>query len=419
MPSLPELPPLNDLFSHVYETIRARVVPYLDIARNMANINMPPPTQTPSPTPQKLPYPQARRLACTHLTMQRVYGEQRCPICRRDPDLGYTYLCSQDENEDEIDGGSSSHTKLSPWIEEAIVKGEYTPEQVTILKAQKEKVNKTIATALENFRLSESSGTDKQSTMSSYLPFPVMNAIKPGMGVIVPKQSEARLFPYCEVRACQTCRPTFRDRAWQKFDDIFSTDQNPTIDFEDDNRRLSDPSIVANLGLQKPMQNVERAHLPTFDGFSLYQNPRPAKRALSDTTVRQRSSTTASSDIADQRVGHESTGIRDGLKRAFRGVLLNRRNSTASRQSTRSSRLISRKMRVREEDSTEDRVEFNTALCRRLNDELLRAASTTKLPGHDGMDGLEAQVQEVEVGDGVAVTEEAVDIGTPDIIMSV
>ena len=46
-------------------------------------------------------------------------------------------------------------------------------------------------------------------------------------------------------------------------------------------------------------------------------------------------------------------------------------------------------------------------------------ASHIKLPGHDGHDGLDAQAEEVDVEDGVAVTEEAVDIGTADIIMSV
>ena len=449
-----DLPALHDLSRQLYETILATVEPYINIVRNMANINTPPLTQSSSTTPQKLPFPQARRMACTHLTMQRLYGDLQCPICRRDPDLGYTYLCSQDETDvsssdakemrmelfenvemhsgtqeesgpDQISRVSAPHTKLSPWIEEAIVKGEYTPEQVTILRAQKQKVNDTIATALENFRLSQISASDKPSTVSafiedtSYLPFPVMAGANDRVGSVVAKRPEARLFPYCAVRACQTCRPTFRDRAWQKLEEVFGTTEAPIINFENDNRRLSNPSIVATLGLQKSAQNPPRPHLQTFGSFSFYQNPRRAKRALSDTTVRQRPSTTGSRDIADQMVEGESVGFRDSVKRALRGILFNRRDSTSSRQSSRSSRLISRKMRVREEDSTDDRVDFDTALWRRFNDELLREASTTKLPGHDGMDGLESQSQEVEVENGVAVTEEAVDTGTPDVIMSV
>lgn len=76
-------------------------------------------------------------------------------------------------------------------------------------------------------------------------------------------------------------------------------------------------------------------------------------------------------------------------------------------------------MRVREEESSGDRADFDIGLWREHNDEILHTASNVKLPGHDGMDGLEDQTKEVEVGDGVAVTEEAVDTGTPDVIMAV
>lgn len=76
-------------------------------------------------------------------------------------------------------------------------------------------------------------------------------------------------------------------------------------------------------------------------------------------------------------------------------------------------------MRVQEEESSGGRADFDVALWRELNDETLHTASNVKLPGHDGMDGLEDQANEVEVGDGVAVTEEGVDMGTADIIMAV
>lgn len=76
-------------------------------------------------------------------------------------------------------------------------------------------------------------------------------------------------------------------------------------------------------------------------------------------------------------------------------------------------------MRVQEEESSGDRVDFDMALWRELNDETLHTASNVKLPGHDDFDGLEDQAKEVEVGDGVAVTEEAVDTGTADVIMAV
>ena len=379
---------------------------------------------------------QTRRMACTHLTMGRYYGEQRCPICRRDPDLGYTYLCTQDESEclsfeclsnkmevehaeaTAVDDGLQTfqgklgpYTRLSPWIEKAIANGDYTSEQIAILTAQKQKVNATIAEALSESK-ERGSGYTKTATRSSvdiisYQPFPVINEVNDASTASPPNpkgMAEARIFPYCEFRACQTCRPTFRDRAWQQFEDILTGPDAPAIDFANDNRPLSNPYIIAGIGSREPMT---RPQLRTFSSFSLYQPNIPAKRNLTNSATRY-------GGIADQRPEPESTGFRDSVKRAFRGMRLSRRDSISSKRSNRSSRLTSRKMRVQEEESSGDRVDFNM-----LNDEILHTASNVKLPGHDGMDGLEDQTKEVEVGDGVAVTEEAVDTGTADVIMHV
>lgn len=448
---LQDLLALCNLPRQAYESFKITVKPYFDAAFKMAEINMPVPTQPSAWTPKKLPYTQARRMACTHLTMQRFYGESRCPICRRTPDLGYNYLCTQDENEEtsmessdqdvklaEANAGSSQQSgpengtqsgsnntvKLSPWIEDAIARGEYTSEQVAILSAQKQKVRDTIATQLELFRLSENTTPEKSTKKSvfseliPYLPFPLVNEVDDGPGATLPKQPEARLFPYCEFRACQTCRPTFRDRAWQTFEDTIDTDKDPSIDFENDNRRLSNPYIVAQIGFQ----TTSRPHLQTFGTFNIFDSLPPQKRTLDNATMGQGADIGASSDIADQRIGPESTRFRDSVKRAFRGMLT-RQNSTSSKQSgkksSRSDRMMRRKLKARGEQSAEDSEDFGAGSWKDMDDHLLQEASTTKLPGRDGMDGLDTHIQEVEVGDGVAVTEEAVDTGTPDVIMSV
>lgn len=56
-------------------------------------------------------------------------------------------------------------------------------------------------------------------------------------------------------------------------------------------------------------------------------------------------------------------------------------------------------------------------LWRSLDDELLQLAASVHLPGHDGMDGLGFEDTEIEVEDGIAVTEEGVDLGTADVII--
>lgn len=274
---------------------------------------------------------QTRRMACTHLTMGRYYGELRCPICRRDPDFGYTYLCTQDESEclsseclsdkakiehtkaiatddglQVMQNQTGPYTRLSPWIERAIAKGEYTSEQIAILRAQKQKVNATIAEALCETK-ERGSAYMKPATRSSvdfisYQPFDDASTTSSPN----PKDmAEARVFPYCEFRACQTCRPTFRDRAWQNFEGIFTGPDAPAIDFANDNRPLSNPYIIAGIGLREP---IARPQLRSFNSFSLYQPNIPAKRNLTKTTARY-------ADIADQRPEPESSKWVLGISR--------------------------------------------------------------------------------------------------------
>lgn len=300
----------------VYISVRTALVSYAHIVLNTMTDRT---STLPSATAMKVS--QTRRMACTHLTMGRCYGELRCPICRRDPDFGYTYLCTQDESEclpseclsekiEHIDATvtcddlqvarnqTGAYTKLSPWIEKAIAKGEYTSEQIAILTAQKQKVNVTIAEALSESKELDS-GYTKPAVRSSidaisYQPFDDDSTAS----LPKPKDvAEARIFPYCEFRACQTCRPTFRDRAWQKFEDIFASSDTSAIDFANDNRPLSNPYIIAGIGLREPFA---RPQLRTFNSFSLYEPNIPAKRNLTNTTTHY-------ADIANQRPGLESS----------------------------------------------------------------------------------------------------------------
>ena len=86
---------------------------------------------------------------------------------------------------------------------------------------------------------------------------------------------------------------------------------------------------------------------------------------------------------------------------------MHRRRSTSTTSSLNA--------RIKEDDSSE----WNVGLWKDLNDELLHEASNVPLPGHDGMDGLGGEEGEIEVEEGVAVTEEGVDLGMADVIMSV
>src|SRR5204863_4666339 len=103
-----------------------------------------------------------RQASCTHVTMTRVFdnnGSLKCDICKKSPDLGWLYACTEDQDRDspreEYPGSSlgfSFSTKtpqkidvsLSGWIIKAIGEGHYTEQQIETIKMQRLKVQETI-----------------------------------------------------------------------------------------------------------------------------------------------------------------------------------------------------------------------------------------------------------------------------------
>ena len=415
----------------------------------------------------------ARRAACTHLTMERLYGDFPCNVCSRSSVFGWVYCCTQDdapeslvepkhitevsnsshqhangigEETDSVDGLSMlppavdedpglgredaplPTTQLSPWIEKAIKDGHYTSEQVAKLRAQKQQVVDTARAAINHFEQSQINRTNyppqTSTTLQSvdanpHLPFPIINEVQEPWAAGLPKakvapaqQSKTRMFPFCKFCACQLCRPTHRDRAWQRFDDIFRNDPEiPFIHYEDDNRPLASASVMSRIGMRPP-QLPKRPLLRSIDSKAIYtRNEDGRVVSKNDTGSRPDSADrpTPSTDIADIKVEAESKGFRESMKRAFKSMLMARRPSSARA-------VPKRRAREGTDTTDEDAVEFDMGLWKELNDELLREASGIPLPEKDSVEGLSRRAAELDVG-GLAVTEEAADLGTADVIM--
>ena len=411
------------------------------------------PPQSEAPMPDvKVPSIATRRAACTHLTMEPLYGDFTCNVCSRFSSFGWVYCCTQDDppssrpppdSVSEISNPPYT-AKLSPWIEKAIDNGHYTPEQIDKLRAQKQHVVDTARVAIDQFEQSQSNVANPLSqtptTLQSvdanpHLPFPVINEVQepaatgsPTAGAALVQRSKLRMFPFCKFCACQLCRPTHRDRAWQSFDDIFEQAQEiPFIHYEDSNRPLASASILRKIGLRPP-RLPKRPLLGSLDNRAIYSRNGEGKFVLNDKDGTHRKSADpagSSVDIADMKVEPESKGFREGMKRAFKSMLLTRRSSSRS--------LRKRKARDGTDTTDENTVEFDMGLWTELNDELLREASGVPLPEKDSIERLTKDVAKMEVGStggvagvagvthvgGVAVTEEAADLGTADVIMSV
>ncbi|KAL9134474.1 MAG: hypothetical protein Q9175_004344 [Cornicularia normoerica] len=445
----------------------------------------PPPLESEAPMPDTMPKAKVpsfatRRAACTHLTMERLYGDFTCNICSRFSNFGWVYCCTQDDppgcqvtpdsiseisnppheyvngSEENVDSVNDlpvpppalnqdpslrgedvkmPTAQLSPWIDKAINDGHYTPEQVDKLRAQKQHVVDTARAAIDQFEQSQTnianSPPQTPTTLQSvdanpHLPFPVINEVQepsashsPTANVALVQQSKLRMFPFCKFCACQLCRPTHRDRAWQRFDDVFGKDQEiPLIHNEGSNRPLASASIMSKIGMRPPRLR-RRPLLRSLDSRTSYSRNEDGRVVFNDNNGSYRKSadsTRMSIDIADMKVETESKGFREGMKRAFKSMLMTRQPG---------SRLIrKRKARNGTDTTDEDAVKFDMGLWKELNDELLKEASGIPLPEKDSLERLSKEVSEMDVGGaggagGVAVTEEAADLGTADVIMSV
>lgn len=364
-----------------------------------------------------------------------------------------------DEEAEAMEKEKMASTQLKPWMEKAMRDGHYTDEQICTIIAQKQKVRDTIAaaeTAFEEYQLpapireptnlepeecntatsSAESATSPSIDASMHLPFAVINEVQcppntqpdkksapfnktlldalPPVPSIPGIRITLRMVPKCSYMCCQRCRPTFQDRCFQHLEDILHrAGPVPDVDFAKDNRPLANPAVVRRLGLYRPKAKRTRTFVDkgncedkegNYPGFGS-----PLKRmqySLDDYSKENSKETTNDGEQA-------SKGFRESVRRAFRGMITTRRRRPS--KSSQASRRTKRESQIQEEDG----VEFDMGLWKELNDELLQEASDVQLPGHDGMDGLDHEVGEIEVMDGVSVTEEGVDLGAADIIMTV
>ncbi len=444
----------------------------------------------PDTTPKaKVPSFATRRAACTHLTMERLYGDFTCNVCSRFSNFGWVYCCTQDDESVssataesiselsnlsyqhingcekeanavndlskplsavehdpklEWEGGPMPTSELSPWIEKAVKDGHYTPEQVVKLRAQKQHVVDTAWAAINQFEQSQTKNTasppQTPTTLLSvdanpHLPFPIINEVQepiattfPTANVALGQKTNPRMFPFCKFCACQLCRPTYRDRTWQIFEDVFEKEyQDPFIGYEDSNRPLASASIMSQIGLRPP-RLPKRSLQRSLDSRAIYSRNEDGQVVLNNNnndngSCRKPADPTGSStDIADMKVEAESKGFRESMKRAFKGMLMTRRPSSRSERK--------RKARDGTDSTDEDVVEFDMGLWKEMNDELLREASCVPLPEKDSVEGLSKEAAKMNMGSvvrvagaggvgGVAVTEEAADLGMADVIMSV
>jgi len=391
-----------------------------------------PAPDAPVSTHQTLRSDTTRRAACTHLTMTRLFGGYRCNVCHCIPEIGWIYTCTQDtesapqpttamgtsmaENEHAAaipEKIIRAADQLSVWVVEAIKNGHYTVEQVELLEAQKRRVNDTVAALEQSLHLEHRDVTlDSPPGASTSLPSVETDTLTSVQTVTDDAKTRSTLsvaeqlarvrmdlFPECRWSCCHTCRPMYRDRSWQSLEGVLASNTAEHISTNFGERRVTHINIARNLGLRKPRRI-----------FDCFEDLRTVTSEEDGGVSPGRHVGQTGGEGEEQEGDESSIGFRASVKRAFRGMLMNRRRHSYSSGIRKKSKRRSSKQGVEME-------ELDGNLWSEMSNQLLRDTAEGQLPGEGGMDDLE--LKEVEVEEGVAVTEEALDLGTADIIISV
>jgi hypothetical protein len=222
------------------------------------------------------------------------------------------------------------------------------------------------------------------------------------------------LFPDCHFACCHSCRPAYRDRAFQSLNAILAEPINPPPQWELENRRISDAHLLKRI--EKPLP---RPYLRRVD------------QTLHDLRDRTGSQALSSSDNGDAESGTEGTkgkirrrsGFRETVRKALGAIDQSKYRAKSNKPSKHSSRSSSRESliqisrptlfrRRRKQDEVENAIVSSKALQESL---ALMLAVNTPLPrASEDSDSLNGG--EVKVEDGVAVTEEGVQMSAADIL---
>ncbi|KAF2762790.1 hypothetical protein EJ05DRAFT_15429 [Pseudovirgaria hyperparasitica] len=236
----------------------------------------------------------AVRPQCTHIIMDRVYQPDTiCQICHFPPALGIVYKCRQDDHQEKtepnypfaLDSVWATNTisegpktlreeltdiGMSDFVIEAAEAGQYTPDQIRILKEDKMQVNEFMADAInqrERKKKKTKSIKRADSTAREDSMQPVATSAEGGMykdrsGDSSPiSQSSSRYSSYqqrrgerCGLISCARCRYYFRDRVYMSFEGVFKGEYEPVT--EKDELHIIDASVLRDMNWTKWTRDI-------------------------------------------------------------------------------------------------------------------------------------------------------------------
>ena len=383
------------------------------------------PPPRPTQTARK---PFASKPQCTHMNVVRLFTQDyKCHFCGRVPNIGWIYACEQDN----VQPGPAEPLKprrvifkskkpsslsmeelgFSKSVIDAANAGHYTQEQIEKMKDQKVHVRSVLADAMEEEqrakkpRKAPDATTDQAGSSSSGnngedQPPPAkkvnedsetsqdtetdedsddelkrltfFNCHKPSK----PKpQGASKVSQACNLKACHPCRPMFRDRC--------CVDLEKALDF--------DPSEMSQWKYLK----VSNARTLRYIGWE-------SNDTSLDVTL---SSDTSSVDMTTMAAGPPLMRQTDFNESNFPSGHFTGSGQSGSAEGPDDLGIIHNPLSNKEHDAAS-------------SVEPLSPVSSASDEFHDAEEVHSSPKDEVPVREGVALTEEAVETHTPDIIMS-
>ena len=357
---------------------------------------------------------------------------------------------------------------LSNSVIEAAEQGFYTLEQLEILKLQKLHLKQVISLMVQGFSNNKCSTPITKSSENNP---PVTNIDGACVNVAnndsvsnctveTPEHSPKKLrlkhktqfTPPCTFKACHTCRPYYKDRICISFGAVLAGETAPLTAQDAAALPIGNVNVLRNIGLRQP----PRKHLPMDESAEVLSGS--ASQFTIQTTQSERNDLSrirqsarnfykfGSRSFTELRNEFQMTGLRKSLKNAFHNVFRTGRES-----SSESSNITLPLPGTGKHRKLDQHVgEFDLGLLKRVRSvrRTLEVARNNSMPvvevvegneqdyvaetnvaetNGDSLDSSEdssdysaysglSEGSEVEVDGGVALTEEAVEMHTPDII---
>ena len=360
---------------------------------------------------------------------------------------------------------------LSNSVIEAAEKGFYTLEQLEILKLQKLHLRQVISLAVQGFSNNKCSTLITKSSENNP---PVTNIDGASVSVTnndsvnscsveTPEHStkklklkhKTQLAPPCTFKACHTCRPYYKDRIYTSFGAVFAGEIMPLTAQDAAALPIGNANVLRNIGLRQP----PRKHLLTDESAEVLSGS--ASQFTIQTTQSERDDLSrirqsvrnfyklGSRSLTELLNEFQMAGLRKSLKNAFHNVFRTGRESSSEGSNITLPLPGTGKHRKLDQHVGE----FDLGLLKRVRSvrRTLEVARNNSMPVVEVMEGNEqdymaetnvaetngdsldssedssdysaysglSEGNEVEVDGGVALTEEAVEMHTPDIITQV